>query len=179
MTHRPFPTSRVPVLRFAGLSVLVAVLLAVVTACGPGSPPDLGGAATDPSPTAATGAEDEAAVRGLLDKINEAWARGDATSYASYHAPDADLIDFRGIHAAGRDEIIALMQPAFDTVLKNTRVEARIVALRFLGPDVALFHTEGRIVPTGAPAVQTFVTIRTDDGWQIAAFQNTRIAAER
>jgi uncharacterized protein (TIGR02246 family) len=120
-------------------------------------------------------AGDEVAVRGLLDRVNDAWARGDATAYASYHTPDADLVDFRGVHARGRQEIVDLLQPAFDTVLKDTRVEARIVGLRFLAPDVAIFHTEGQIVPTGAASVQTFVATRTDGEWAIAAFQNTRI----
>jgi uncharacterized protein (TIGR02246 family) len=120
-------------------------------------------------------AADDAAVRRLLDQINEAWARGDAEAYASFHTPDADLIDFRGVHARGREGIIGLLQPAFDGVLKGTRVEARIVDLRFLTPDVAIFHTEGQIVPTGAASIQTFVATKGTDGWAIAAFQNTRI----
>jgi uncharacterized protein (TIGR02246 family) len=151
---------------------LVAVLTAV--ACGtsanedePAAPP---AAASQSTPTAA----DEAAVRHLLDQINQAWERGDATAYASYHTPDADLVDFRGVHAAGRQEIIDLLQPAFDGLLKNTRVEARIVDLRFLTDDVAIFHTEGKVAPVGDDSVQTFVVTKEADGWQIAAFQNTR-----
>ena len=122
-------------------------------------------------------ASDEAVVRRLLDQINDAWARGDATAYASFHTPDADLIDFRGIHVVGRKGIIDLLQPAFDGVLKNTRVEARIVDFRFLSPVVAIFHTEGKIVPTGDNSVQTFVATKGTDGWLIAAFQNTRLQA--
>ena len=56
-------------------------------------------------------------------------------------------------------------------------VQARIVDLRFLSSDVAIFHTEGKIVPTGADSVQTFVATKGPDGWLIAAFQNTRIQA--
>jgi hypothetical protein len=40
---------------------------------------------------------------------------------------------------------------------------------------VAIFHTEGQIVPTGAASVQTFVATKTAGEWAIAAFQNTRI----
>jgi uncharacterized protein (TIGR02246 family) len=131
-------------------------------------PPD-----TAASPSTATAA-DEAAVRRLLDQSNQAWERGDATAYASYQAGDADLIDFRGVHAVGRQAIIDLLQSAFYTVLKNTRVEARIVDLRFLSTDVAIFHTEGKIAPVGGDSVQTFVATKQADQWRIAAFQNTR-----
>jgi uncharacterized protein (TIGR02246 family) len=75
----------------------------------------------------------------------------------------------------GRQGIVALLQPLFDGVLQDTRVEAQIVDFRFLSPDVAIFHTEGRVVPTGDDSVQTFVATRGGDGWLIAAFQNTRI----
>ncbi|MCQ0017417.1 SgcJ/EcaC family oxidoreductase [Actinomadura madurae] len=74
----------------------------------------------------------------------------------------------------GRQAIIGLLQPAFDGVLENTRVQARIIAFRFLSPQVAIFHTEGKIVPTGADSIQTFVATKGDRGWLIAAFQNTR-----
>ncbi|MEE6311602.1 SgcJ/EcaC family oxidoreductase [Plantactinospora veratri] len=117
-------------------------------------------------------------MRGLLDKINEAWARGDATAYASYHTADADLIDFRGIHAAGRQAIVDLLQPAFDGVLRNSKVEARIVDLRFLSADVAIFHTRGKIVPMGEDSIQTFVASKGPGGWLIAAFQNTRVQTD-
>jgi uncharacterized protein (TIGR02246 family) len=146
-----------------------------VAACGTGTNED-GPAAPPPAATSQSTptTADEAAVRRLLDQINQAWERGDAAAYASYHTPDADLIDFRGIHAVGRQAIIDLLQPAFDGVLKNTRVEARIVDLRFLAADVAIFHTEGKIAPVGDESVQTFVATKEASGWQIAAFQNTR-----
>ncbi len=166
--------------RAVTFALLAVLLLGALSACGAGPNPSGPGAETTaPDGAGPSRADEETAVRGLLDKINDAWARGDATGYASFHTTDADLVDFRGVHAAGRQQIIHLMQPAFDSVLKNTRVEARIVDLRFLGPDVAIFHTEGQIVPTGALSIQTFVTTRTPDGWQIAAFQNTRIDGDR
>lgn len=126
-------------------------------------------------PHASTAEAGEAAVRRLLPQINEAWARGDATAYASYHTPDADLIDFRGFHAVGRQAIIDLLQPLFDGPLNGTRVEARIVDLRFLSRDVAIFHSEGRMVPVGGDSVQTFVATKHHKRWLIASFQNTRI----
>jgi uncharacterized protein (TIGR02246 family) len=163
----------------AALAGAPLALALAMTGCGSGGGDEASGTpATATTPASADGKgtkADEAEIRGLLDKINRAWARGDATAYASFHTPDADLVDFRGTHARGREAIVKLLQPAFDGVLKNTRVEARIVAFRFLSPQVAVFHTEGKIVPTGADSIQTFVATRADQGWLIAAFQNTRL----
>jgi len=157
--------------RLGPLVAAAIIAVAALTACG--SDDDGGPETTAPPPASS---EDETAVRGLLDKINEAWARGDAAAYASYHTPDADLIDFRGTHASGRQAIVDLLQPAFDGVLKGSEVEARIVDLRFLAADVAIFHTKGKIVPMGEDSIQTFVATKGSGGWLIAAFQNTRLA---
>ncbi|MGN9907628.1 SgcJ/EcaC family oxidoreductase [Phytohabitans sp. LJ34] len=163
--------------RFGPLVAASVIAIVASTACGSDNGAGQDTSAPPPASASVPSAADETAVRGLLDKINEAWARGDATAYASFHTADADLIDFRGTHAAGRQAIIDLLQPAFDGVLKNSRVEARIVDLRFLASDVAVFHTEGKIVPMGDNSIQTFVATKGPDGWLIAAFQNTRIQA--
>ena len=164
------------VMRRLGRAVVLATLVIVALgACDSGSSDDRPGAmSSDTTTSDAPDPSDESEVRGLLDQVNDAWARGDARGYAAVHTPEADLIDFRGIHAVGRQEIIDLLQPAFDGILKGTRVEAKIVDLRFLSPTVAIFHTEGRIVPTGDDSVQTFVATKASGSWLIAAFQNTR-----
>jgi uncharacterized protein (TIGR02246 family) len=157
-------------------SLLAVPLAAALTiaACDAGDNEDRPAAPAAATSQSTPTAADEAAVRRLLDQINQAWERGDAVAYASHHTPDADLVDFRGVHAAGRQAIIDLLQPAFDGVLRDTRVEAQIVDLRFLSSDVAIFHTEGKIAPVGEDSVQTFVATKGAGGWQIAAFQNTR-----
>jgi len=168
---------RIPNVKSLSRAVLIAALLIITLgACDSDSADDRSGARSSDTATTSDPPDpsDEAEVRGLLDQVNDAWARGDARGYAAAHTPDADLIDFRGIHAVGRQEMIDLLQPAFDGILKDTRVEARITDLRFLTPTVAIFHTEGRIVPTGEDSVQTFVATKASGSWLIAAFQNTR-----
>ncbi|MFC5801711.1 SgcJ/EcaC family oxidoreductase [Streptomyces formicae] len=118
---------------------------------------------------------DEASIRKLFDQMNKAWAKGDAKAYAATHTQDADLVDFRGTHAHGRQGIIDLLQPAFDGPLKGTRVEAKIKDIRQVSPTVAIMHSEGEIVPTGGESIQTLVVEKEADGWKFAAFQNTRI----
>jgi uncharacterized protein (TIGR02246 family) len=156
-------------------------LLLTTTACGDSD----GGSDTTPGETTSAASSaardrDEAAVRALLDDVEETWAAGDAEGYAALHTRDANVIDFMGTHLRGREAIAEFFAAAFAGPLENTAVEARITDFRFLDDDVALFHTRGMIVPTGGESVQTFIATRDDDGaeWQLAAFQNTRIQDE-
>ncbi|MEO3750567.1 SgcJ/EcaC family oxidoreductase [Streptomyces sp. B6B3] len=161
------------------LPATALTLVLTTTACGDSD----GGSDTSAGETTASAASptasdrDEAAVRALLDDVEETWAAGDAEGYAALHTRDADLVDFMGTHLRGREAIEEFFAEAFAGPLKNTTVEARITDFRFLDDDVALFHTRGMIVPTGGESMQTFVATRGDDGagWQLAAFQNTRI----
>jgi hypothetical protein len=54
--------------------------------------------------------------------------------------------------------------------------------VRFLGPDTAVMHAVGNTVMRrrSAPcperaSIQTLVAVRGEDGWRVAAFQNTRV----
>jgi hypothetical protein len=60
----------------------------------------------------------------------------------------------------------------FRGVLKGTKLSAEIESLELLSNDVALVHTvgSGRKV-----SYQTYVIVRTDDGWLIRSFQNTQV----
>ncbi|UUN30062.1 SgcJ/EcaC family oxidoreductase [Streptomyces sp. FIT100] len=172
-------TSR-PARRGLLLATPVAVALAV-TGCSSsgGTDPDTTQKTTSAARADGTlSAPDETSIRRLFDQMNKAWERGDAKAYAATHTADADLVDFRGTHAVGREGIMDLLQPAFDGPLKGTRVEATIKDLRLLSPTVAVMHTEGKIVPTGGESLQTFVVEKEAGGWKFAAFQNTRIQGQ-
>lgn len=165
--------------------VPVAVIFAL-SACSSAAGDGAGSTAVQATaPTSAAwgaAASDDASVRRLLDQPNEAWERGDATAYAAFFTEDGDLIAFDGTHVVGRTAIAGFMQQNFDGPLKNTRVSAEVRDLRFLTADVAIMHTEGAVlfpgeneIPASRNSVQTFVATRTDEGWRIAAFHNTRI----
>lgn len=125
--------------------------------------------------------EDENAVRSLLDRMADAWARGDARAYADCFTPDSDYVTYNGMHLRGREENAKLHQSLFSGVLKNTQINAPVENLAFLAPDVALVHTAGSTAKRGPSksarrrSVQTFVIVKRNGQWHIRSFQNTRI----
>lgn len=132
-----------------------------------------------------TEAEDEAAIRSLLERQLDAWSAGDGAAFGATYTIDGDLIAFDGTHVAGREEIIPFMQAQFDGFLKDTLVSAQPEQIRFVSDGVAIMITEGGVmfpgeteVPLERFSIQTFVATKLEgeDDWLFAAFQNTRIA---
>jgi uncharacterized protein (TIGR02246 family) len=117
-------------------------------------------------------ADEEPDIRALLARLYDAWARADAEAYAACFTQQSDYITFNGIHLRGRSENTELHSSLFRGVLKGTKLSAEIESLELLSNDVALVHTvgSGRKV-----SYQTYVIVRTDDGWLIRSFQNTRV----
>jgi uncharacterized protein (TIGR02246 family) len=128
---------------------------------------------------------EEAAVRQLLERQLDAWARGNGSSFAATYTDDGDLTTFDGTHLVGRPAIASFMQVQFDGFLKGTRVLAEPKRIRFIDDSAAVMITEGGVafpaetsVPSERLSIQTFVVTRRDGNWLFAAFQNTRITPQ-
>ncbi|MGF1471193.1 MAG: SgcJ/EcaC family oxidoreductase [Rubrobacteraceae bacterium] len=136
-----------------------------------------------PEPDETTGnTPDAAAVRGLLDRLIDDWARGDGEAYGSRFTEDADYVSFDGTHTRGRAEISASHQQLFDTWLKGSRLVGQVESIRFPSPDVALVHATGGTIMRGnnrpsseRNSIQTLIATRRDGEWRFAAFHNTRV----
>ncbi len=128
-------------------------------------------------------AEDEAAIRGLINQVQEGWNKGDGAAFAAPFADDADYVVVDGRHAKSRQAIAGGHQQIFDTIYKGSRNTATVLGVRFLREDVAIAHiTWHLVVPPGGAiregrAFNTMVLTRDDDRWRISAFQNTPIAS--
>jgi hypothetical protein len=66
--------------------------------------------------------------------------------------------------------------------MKGTRLVGSVDSVRFVGPDVAVLHALGGTIPRRRTksareraSIQTLVARRTDGGWLLTAFHNTRI----
>jgi uncharacterized protein (TIGR02246 family) len=122
---------------------------------------------------------DEEAIHGLLDRQIAGWNASDPEAYASVFTADADYVTFLGSHHQGRDAIAASYAPLFKKLLKGSRLHTEITALRFLTSDVALIHTDAAVIKgfrrrnRRTNRVNTSIAVRTDDGWLLAASQNT------
>lgn len=124
-------------------------------------------------------ADDEDAIRALIDQQVKGWAAGDPAAYAGVFTVDADYTTFLGSHYVGREAIAASYVPLFRRLLKGTRLLIDIAEIRFVTPDVALVRANASVVkrvrrPNRRRArVNISVAVRTGGRWQLAASQNT------
>lgn len=138
-----------------------------------------------PPAVSAQGAEDEAAIRDLVTALSEAWTAGDAEAWAAPFADDADFTVWFGLTLSGREEIAQGHGFIFDGIYAETVFDLEVRKVRFLGPDIAIAHLEGRVAAAGEPlpeepsAVPLAVLSRGERGWEIVAFQNTPFAVEQ
>jgi uncharacterized protein (TIGR02246 family) len=126
-------------------------------------------------------AEDEAAIRKIVTRLQEGWNAGDGKAFAAPFAVDADYVVVNGMRIKGRNAIEAGHQRIFDTVYKNSNNTASVQSVRFLRDDVAVAHVEWHLKTSqdGAAregkAMNTLFLTRESGQWSIAAFHNTPI----
>jgi uncharacterized protein (TIGR02246 family) len=119
-----------------------------------------------------TGHDEESAIRLLLDRSCDAWARGDGVAYAACFAQKSDYITFNGVHLRGRAENAELHSALFRSVLNGAKLSAEIESIELLSSGVALVHTVGR---GRKKSYQTYVLVKSGGQWEIRSFQNTRV----
>ncbi|WP_020660937.1 SgcJ/EcaC family oxidoreductase [Amycolatopsis benzoatilytica] len=124
-------------------------------------------------------------VLAVLGRLGDAWNSGDAEAYGSLFTEDADYVTFFGLRSEGRQAIVDSHRELFEGPLRGSKLsgfgEPRV---RFLHDDVAVLVAGGGSSLTGGadPAAEgrastlTYVLVRGDEGWQITAFQNTRVS---
>jgi uncharacterized protein (TIGR02246 family) len=70
-------------------------------------------------------AEDEKAIRSILARLCDAWARGDSEAYAACFAENSDYITFNGIHLGGRAENAKLHSGLFRGISRTQSYRAK------------------------------------------------------
>jgi uncharacterized protein (TIGR02246 family) len=122
---------------------------------------------------------DMAAISALTQKVVAAWAYHDADTFASVFTDDGTMI-LAGVYCEGRDEVRAHMAQAFEGPYKGTQVTGKPIRLRSLGPDTAILLSQGGVLEPGETEVSpdsairaSWLVIRQDGQWRLAAYQNT------
>lgn len=124
-------------------------------------------------------AEDEAAIRTIVNHWQQTWENFDASPLAGDYAEDADWQNAFGVRLKGGAKIVDFVSK----VVKRSTVQGRHTtwgepAVRFVRPDVALayrdYSTEGHKTPNGQemPERKTHSTwFLTKDGgkWRIVS----------
>ena len=126
-------------------------------------------------------AADEAALRDAVKQLENGWNTKSGATFAKPFAEDADYVIINGNYIKGRAIIESQHQRIFDTVFKDTTLSLTVQQIRFLRPDVAVVHVKGlRSSPNEDlqhGAMITLLMTKEKQGWIIAAFQNTAVAA--
>lgn len=124
---------------------------------------------------------DEAAMRANVSQMETGWNTKSGALFAKPFAEDADYVVINGMYIKGRSAIKTGHQQIFDTIYKDTQLKLNVTQIRFLRPDVAVVHVTGQRVGPSKELTQdarvTLVMTKEKQGWTIAAFQNTGIAA--
>ncbi|MGW7423049.1 SgcJ/EcaC family oxidoreductase [Streptomyces sp. NPDC054813] len=132
----------------------------------------------EPGTPAPEGTRDDArAIRALWAEMARGWAAGDAALFAASFAEDCDFTTVRGDKPLGRTSIEAGHDALFRGPYAGTVLDARVVAVRFLRPDLATVEAESTIItPDGeSPAITHALAVveRTAERhWSIKAFHN-------
>ncbi|HEX8476021.1 MAG TPA: SgcJ/EcaC family oxidoreductase [Pyrinomonadaceae bacterium] len=128
---------------------------------------------------------DDAAIRKIVQQLQDGWNIHSGTAFAAPFASDADYVVVNGMYLKGREAIEKGHTGIFTTVYKDSRNAATIKSLRFLRPDVAVVHVEWNLEfkmggeTKKGHAMNTMVMTREDGKWSIAAFHNTPIEPPR
>ena len=129
-----------------------------------------------------TRAEDEAAIRAIIIRVQDGWNAGDGKAFAAPFAEDADYVVVNGMRIKGREVIAAGHTQIFETIYKGSHNTASIQGVRFIRDDVAIAHIEWRLkfrqgdTPREARAMCSMVMTKQNGQWSITAFHNTPIA---
>jgi len=124
---------------------------------------------------------DEAAIRQVVQQVQNGWNAHDGKAFAAPFAPDADYVVVNGTKVKGREAIEKGHTAIFSTIYKGSHNVGTVKSIRFLRPDVAIVHVEWNLeFRAGGEmrkghAMNTMVMTKDGGKWNIAAFQNTPI----
>lgn len=122
---------------------------------------------------------DVSQLQALYSGTLTSWCNGDGEAYGSAFTEDAIYIGFDGSITRGRGQIARWHQQLFDKWLANSCLHGRLDEIRFVGRDGAILLARGATSldggPLRRPSIQTYIAIRTGEGWRFDSFQNGRV----
>ena len=139
---------------------------------------------------------EEEDVRKAIGDFSQSWNHHDMEAFGKLFAPDADFVNVAGDWWKGRESIqtqhayshgtIPADTKGFEAsrayygIFKTSTLRFTQIDVRFLRNDVALAHVSWEMLgdtrtPNPRRGLLAFVLTRQNNGWLIAAAQNTEI----
>jgi uncharacterized protein (TIGR02246 family) len=128
---------------------------------------------------------DRNAITAIIERLQDAWNRGDAETYGAVFADNADFVNIRAEHIYGRPSIVAGHTGIFRTIYAGSTNRLTLESARLLREDVALVHVRSVLEAPMGPlagtneALFSMVLTREARGWCVASFHNTLAPARR
>ena len=125
---------------------------------------------------------DEQAIQQVLTQLEAAWNASDSETYAALFAEDANFIQIYGGQLDGRRAIEASHRVILDTIYKGSQARFTVQSIRAIRPGVAVVFSRAHLKYYQGDETRemdtrpTFIMSKEPAGWQIVAFQNTRVS---
>jgi uncharacterized protein (TIGR02246 family) len=131
--------------------------------------------------------QDEAEIRSVEKRQQEAWNQHDAKAYTSLFTDDGEIVNVVGWWWKGRPEIEKKLTDAYAFVFRESALTVTDVQVKFLTAEIAVAHVKwtmtGARTPKGIPEPQQGIQIQVlqkqAGKWLISSFQNTNSIPER
>jgi uncharacterized protein (TIGR02246 family) len=136
------------------------------------------------SPTSATQADDETAIREIQSRWDDAWNRHDVKALSALVAEDVRFVNVAGVVLSGRGQFEQLQARTHAMQFKESVRTVLDTEIKFLTPDIAVAHVswgmKGDKDADGTPrqprhGVMMQVLMRRDGKWTVVAAQNTNV----
>jgi uncharacterized protein (TIGR02246 family) len=128
--------------------------------------------------TKSTMAEEDSAVRAVLEGIIAAWSENDTDAFVAWYADDATVV-LPGLYMKDREAIRANMEAAFAGPLRGSTRLVDLQSIRFVGSEAAVAVGTCTVVPEGEtepPAERwvfaTWVLSKRDEKWLVEAYHD-------
>jgi len=124
------------------------------------------------------------AVRRIATSFFEAWNRHDVSAMAALYTEDAQVVNSFGLWWRGVSEVerglgqMNSIGPPLTPESMSARVLTQDTALCIVNYTVGSFTRPGGQTVPEQKALSTFVMVKTESGWLIAAAQTTAVNAE-
>lgn len=129
---------------------------------------------------------DEAAVRGVLTRMIDAFNAGNFGGVAATYTANGTMIVGDGSQHTGRSAIERFFVEMRTSLPTYTRFQATVTSVRFIDPNVAVVLSEGGFMIPGETSVaherfglQSLIAVREGGRWSAALVQRTRIPPPR